>query len=439
MSYKMFITLIATLATLCSVAAKGDSFIVKRGAYRIISTTSAPGSVAKVGDNVKLTLKVVGKKKEGYFTIQKYRNGNPLGKTESYPLGETAKLEFTAKAPGNAAIVCHVFDKDGKPALWYRKRKIASGIGVIISPEKIMPGNINEPDDFDKFWKSQREQLDKIPVTANVKEVPTPEFPDVICRDVQVACTGKIPVSGYLHMPRNAKPKTLPIVVEFHGAGVRSANLRPKYGRKAIYFNVNAHGLPNGKSKKYYSALNKGALKNYRTDNLNSRDNNYFVGMFCRVMRALDYVKTLPEWDGKNLMVFGISQGGGQSLVAAALDPQVTLCCAEVPALCDLGGRLAKRRPGWPIVHLPKKQHNNEDVISATAYIDCVSFAKRIKATVYVSTGLIDHVCISTGICAMFNQLPEKNKHTIFFNPTGYHAPCRQSPGFTLMEKTLGI
>lgn len=48
--------------------------------------------------------------------------------------------------------------------------------------------------------------------------------------------------------------------------------------------------------------------------------------MYLRVLRALDYVKTLPEWDGKNLIVIGSSQCGAQAIVAAALDPQVSLC-----------------------------------------------------------------------------------------------------------------
>ena len=52
-------------------------------------------------------------------------------------------------------------------------------------------------------------------------------------------------------------------------------------------------------------------------------------------MRSLDYVKSLPEWNGKVLIVKGGSQGGAQSIVAAALDNNVTMMIAEVPAMCD--------------------------------------------------------------------------------------------------------
>ncbi|NMA46826.1 MAG: hypothetical protein GX945_09725, partial [Lentisphaerae bacterium] len=66
---------------------------------------------------------------------------------------------------------------------------------------------------------------------------------------------------------------------------------------------------------------------------------------YLRVMRSLDFVKTLPEWNGRDLIVVGSSQGGGQAIAAAGLDPQVTLCVAAVPALSDHAGTLATPPP----------------------------------------------------------------------------------------------
>ncbi len=39
--------------------------------------------------------------------------------------------------------------------------------------------------------------------------------------------------------------------------------------------------------------------------------------MFLRMERAIDFLASQPEWDGRILIVTGSSQGGGQAIVAA--------------------------------------------------------------------------------------------------------------------------
>ena len=160
--------------------------------------------------------------------------------------------------------------------------------------------------------------------------------------------------------------------------------------------------------------------------------------MFQRVMRALDYVKSLPEWDGRTLIVMGQSQGGGQSLAAAGLDPQVTLCCANVPALCDLGGRSLGRRPGWPIASLPHKIQTDAEVRGRTAYVDGVFFARRIKCPVYLSTGLVDNTCISSAVFSAFNSIPAGVEKHMYINPSGNHDTSDSIEGDTVIRKILG-
>ena len=205
-----------------------------------------------------------------------------------------------------------------------------------------------------------------------------------------------------------------------------------------VAFDVNAHGIPNGQPKQFYADLNKGELKGYSHRNKNSRDQFYFKDMFLRVMRALDYVKTLPEWNGKVLIVTGGSQGGGQALVAAALDPQVTLCVANVPAIGDHAGRLAGRRPGWPqLMNSAKTTPANQQVIKASGYFDHNYFAKRIKCETYTGTGFVDFVCPPTSVYAAFNNLPAKTKKYIQTTPTaGHGAPL--TIGYKRINQVLG-
>ncbi len=410
------------------------------GKYRVVGTVSAPGARAEVGDRITLKLEVK-TQQPGRFGVVFYVNGEPQGEEKSYGFGETVEFTTVAKSPGTVSAIGSLVDQDGKPVLNERKRPASAGVGVLVSPEKIRPGNLKEPADFDEFWKKRRAELDKIPVKAERQEVEGhPKYPGVVCYDVQVDCTGNVPVSGYLCMPRDAKPKSLPAIVTYHGAGVRSANKQFGNGVKALAFDVNAHGLPNGRPESFYKDAYAGPLKSYYNRGFKDDREIYFFGMYDRVMRALDYVKSLPEWDGKILVVMGGSQGGGQSIAAAGLDPQVTLCCAVVPALCDLGGALAGRRPGWPAPLPPRtKRISSPEVIARTAYVDGVFFARRIKCPVYMSTGLVDQTCVAPAVFSAYNSLPAGTEKHIAVNPVGNHGTSRTPEGIAAVRRQLGL
>ena len=154
--------------------------------------------------------------------------------------------------------------------------------------------------------------------------------------DVQVECLGK-PVSGYLGRPQNAKPKSLPAILFVHGAGVRIANLGSSHwavhegGMLAL--DINAHGIPNEKAAEFYTALNDGELKDYRSIGRQDREQCYFKGMFLRLIRAIDFLTTQPEWDGKTLIVYGSSQGGFQAFAAAGLDARLPFSVPVYPRI----------------------------------------------------------------------------------------------------------
>ena len=147
--------------------------------------------------------------------------------------------------------------------------------------------------------------------------------------------------------------------------------------------------------------------------------------MYLRVMRSLDYIKSRPEWNGKTLVVSGSSQGGGQAIAAAALDPQVTLCVAAVPALSDHSGSFAKRQPGWPQFYRNGAKADPK-VVAATAYYDNVFFARRIKCETWLTTGLFDTTCSPASVYMVYKNLSVKKDLDIF--PTGSHsgAPARK-------------
>ena len=302
------------------------------------------------------------------------------------------------------------------------------GIGALVEPEKLEVG-VEEPADFDAFWKTQRELLNKDPMKAVLtpfKSAAT-EARKVNVWDVQINVPGGFrDVSGYLSIPQGAKPKSLPAIVYYHAAGVRSSYAR--VAPHAILFDVNAHGIPNGQSKEYYNKRRYSDLKNYPRIGQENRDTVYFRGMFLRMLRTLDYVKSRPEWDGKILIVTGGSMGGGQSIAAAGLDPQVTLVVAGVPAIGDHGGNLARipRRPGWPQFYYANNV--KEEVKKATGYYDNIFFARRVKCEVYLTTGLIDRTCPPTSVYLYYMNLKSNKKHIDVF-PCGEHVGAPTTAG----------
>ena len=71
------------------------------------------------------------------------------------------------------------------------------------------------------------------------------------------------------------------------------------------------------------------------------RRKSHFLNMYRRDSRALDYLLTRPDWDGRTIVLTGGSMGGQQSLVLAGLRPgKITASLVGVPAGADTNGEL---------------------------------------------------------------------------------------------------
>ena len=366
------------------------------------------------------------------------------------------QVEFKIKLlldqqPATDAEVQWTLSKDGVPPIKAGKLKLTDGGGTVagkldepgflqcrvtfqtparttltvvagagIDPLRIKP-SLPVPGDFDAFWSAQKKKLAGMPINAKLTPVESPQG-QVDCFDLQADCVGA-PVSGYFARPAAAKPRSLPIILTVHGAGVHSSNLGGATGwarQGFLALDLNAHGIPNGKPDRFYADLANGELKEYRAQGRESRDTVYFLGMFLRLVRAIDFLTAQPEWDGRTLVVHGSSQGGAQSLVAAGLDSRVTFFAAGVPAMCDHTGASAGRISGWPKL-VPNSADGKPDakVLEAARYYDAVNFASRTRAAGIVTVGFIDTTCPPTSVYAAYNALTGKKE--IFNDPPSTH------------------
>ena len=342
------------------------------------------------------------------FRVRLVEDGKPLaGKTlkwvRSGDDGQTSQGEATtteaqpveiktaADKPGFVRLEIGVFEADGTPLKDGNGHPLKFEGGAGVEPVKLE--GYAEPADFDGFWKAQKARLAAVPLKASLAEVAS-KNPDFQVFDVKVDCAGGKPVSGYLSVPKNAQPKSLPALVSFLGYSVCGANQEFRGG--TLVFQINAHGIENGREPEYYRALQEGALKGYAFNNDENAkpETAYFNGMMLRVMRALEFVKSRAEWDGKTLIASGGSQGGLQAVNAAALDRDVTQCFAYKPWCADLGGIRLGRLRGW-----------RPDYTDAIAYYDIANQAKRVTCETFVSTGLGDYVCPPSGVSVLYNNL----------------------------------
>lgn len=348
------------------------------------------------------------------FTIEATQNGKPVVDGKAVAVfskdGVHSQPPQTLNIRDGKVSLVGKLDEPGFLLLRVSSGKASALAAAGYDPLLLKP-SMPVPEDFDAFWTSQKTELAKVPVKSTLNPVAS-TVKNVEAFDVQVECLGEKPVSGYLGRPKNAKPKSLPAILHVHGAGVRSANLGSVFwaGNEGgmLSFDINAHGIPNGKPKEFYDALANGELKDYRARGNQDREACYFKGMFLRLIRAVDFLCSQPEWDGKTLIVYGASQGGFQAFAAAGLDERVTFICAGVPAGCDHTGSVANRISGWPKI-VPNNADGKPDeaALQVSRYFDCVNFATRAKCLgAAVTVGFIDLTCPPTSVYAAYNALP---------------------------------
>jgi len=364
------------------------------------------------------------------FTITATKQGEPLKDAKvkwkiSKDGVEPPLQEGTASPENGTFTVSGKLDEPGflqcRADMSIPGESIPTGrAAAAIDPLAIKP-SMPPPDDFDAFWAEQKKQLAAIPL--NIKMTPIKTMEGVDSFDVQADCVGQ-PMSGYLSKPKGAASRSLPAMVLCHGAGVASSrlSLTAEWAKEGfLVLDFNAHGLPNGKPPSFYSSLYKAELDKYYLKNPESRETTFFLGLFLRLMRAIDVLTSQPEWDGQILIANGRSQGGAQSIAAAGLEPRVTFLAAQIPALCDHTGITAGRINGWPKFLQVANDQTREKILQASRYYDAVNFAGRTKAGAIFTAGFIDVTCPPTGIYAAYNNLSGP-KHIVNYFHTGHVA-----------------
>jgi cephalosporin-C deacetylase-like acetyl esterase len=121
----------------------------------------------------------------------------------------------------------------------------------------------------------------------------------------------------------------------------------------------------------------------------------------------VDFIFSLPQFDGINIGVEGGSQGGALSIITAGLDSRIKCLAVYFPALCDLTGALKGRAGGWPHYFEGNKLrfNNKKDKIETCGYYDVVNFARLLKVPGMYTWGYNDDTCPPTSMYAAYNVI----------------------------------
>lgn len=360
------------------------------------------------------------------------QGGQPLnGVTLRYRVGKEmflpAEADSTTFVDGEATITLGTMQEPGFLACQY-EFSTADGkawhdlVKVAFSPEQIETFTPN-PRDFDAFWQKALKDARKVPFDAEYHPVPDATDEQLETQLVHLRVGKEKWIYGMLTRPKDGKKH--PVVLCPPGAGSTKVLPSDLFGNMdMIYMKIEIHDNDPRIPDEEYNSMRAKKCDGYMRRGMESKETYYYKDVYVGCARALDFLCSLPDWDGKNAIVTGGSQGGALTIITAALNEKATLCAAFYPALCDLTGFLHQRAGGWPKFFSVFYKDSRIDIPNDQAtetlqYFDVVNFARRLTVPTFMSWGYNDDTCSPTSVWSAWNVITAPKTKDI--TPTSGH------------------
>ncbi len=316
-----------------------------------------------------------------------------------------AHISKTITLKGNEGIInAGTMKKPGflriKAVVKQDNNKYTSLATVGFDVEKLQP-TVTKPKDFDDFWAKNIENVQKVELKPIMTLIPERCTDKVNVYHVSYQNINNTRMYGILTMP--SKEGKYPAILRFPGAGVSEKGGDIAHAaRGVIILELGIHGIPVNLTGSIYSDLNK-TLASYPTYNMDNRYSYYYKRVYMGCVRGIDFIATLPQFNGK-IGTFGGSQGGALSIVTSSLDSRIMASVAYFPALCDLEGYTHDRAGGWPHVFKDKANRTPEKLNTAR-YYDVTNFARGLQAPIFYFIGYNDLTCAPTTTRSTYNVI----------------------------------
>lgn len=351
------------------------------------------------------------------ITVDVVNSNNEISKCEvsltvttDQGLPVTEMSQLVAVAAGDSTAV--QFEINVEPGFY---RCTVAGDGEVVKefnigfePEGIVSLPDSQPD-FDEFWQRTLDELAAVAPEYSMTEEKDKSNKGGKVYRVKMKSLGGVEVQGYLTMPAKASKKhTMPVLVHYMGYGSKPWHAEPYEGMERIEFVLSTRGQGLNEPTNTYG--------DWAVYGLGNRDSFYYRGAFMDLVRAIDFVCTLPEVDQRYIFAEGGSQGGAFTLVACSLDKRIRAAAPWIPFLSDYPDYF--KIVHWPAEVIFKKQQetgiSNRDLYKMLSYFDVKNFTRRITCPILMGMGLQDPTCPPHTNFAGYNLISSQKQFVIY-------------------------
>lgn len=274
-------------------------------------------------------------------------------------------------------------------------------------------GKSRKAKDFDAYWARAKADLDKASLKYTLEKA---DFtaPGVECWNLYFTGVGGATIKCQFVRPEKIEGKA-PAIVSYHGyqanAGDWVEKLPYAYAGK-VFLALNCRGQGAGSEDNSVGCGYTGHGYMIKGLDADTPDKLYFRNVFLDTAQCIRIVKSMDFVDSTRIGCFGMSQGGGLTTAAAALEPDIKQCLIIFPFLSDYERvwemDMFKRAYEELAYYLRMCDpfHKNEDKFyQYLSYIDVHNLAPRIKCKTTMVLTLQDDVCPPSTQWAVYNNL----------------------------------
>ena len=282
-------------------------------------------------------------------------------------------------------------------------------------------GRNPRPADFDSFWDETLKNLDTIDPKLEIKPN---GFKSKVAEafDMTFTSTKNARIHARLMKPKGLVGKA-PAVLFFHGL----SGSAPQWTYLLAYVSEGyVVAALDSRGQGGYSE-DTGACYGTSFSDPFSRgvdgapEDMHGVDLFADTAMLAKIVMGMDCVDETRVAARGGSQGGALTVACCALVPEMKLCVPDFPYMSDYKRVWEMdldvdcyKGIRYYLRHFDPRHERVDEFFEKLGYVDIQNFAKRIRARVFMGTGLLDNICPPSTQFAMFNKITSEKDVVIY-------------------------
>ena len=261
----------------------------------------------------------------------------------------------------------------------------------------------DEPADFDQFWDNQKNLSAAIPLDPQLTYLSNDA--DVTNYRINLANIENRRVYGYISVPNSGSNFPAIITLPPYSTDANTANPQSFIANRAkvLSVTISVHNVEPDQIDPL----------SYEPNIINDPNSYYYRYAILGTLRMIDYLYTRSDFDGQNVGVTGVSQGGGLALIAAGLDERIKSLSISNPAMCRHAGYDQSKASGFPYYvqrsdFLVNNTTHYAQTLSASRYYEGAYFARRYMGPTLAVVSYADDITPAGSSFAAINELRGK-------------------------------